>query len=71
MDSSKYIEKCEALLNTGNFENPGYDNTKEVEEKVQKTLFKIKKALGEATYEKSTHLDLIQEGSTVWLRYIR
>ena len=52
MDSSKYIEKCEALLNTGNFEKPGYDNTKEVEENVQKTLFKIKKALGEETYEK-------------------
>ena len=52
LDSSKYIEKCEALLNTGNFEKPGYDNTKEVEENVQKTLFKIKKALGEETYEK-------------------
>ena len=50
-DNSKYIEKCQALLNTGNFEKLGYDNSREVEEKVQKTLFKIKNALGEEKYK--------------------
>ena len=52
LDNSKYIEKCQALLNTENFEKLGYDNTREVEEKVQKTLFKIKNALGEENYKK-------------------
>ena len=52
LDKTKYIEKCEGLLNTVNFEKLGYDNTREVEEKVQKTLFKVKDALGEENYKK-------------------
>ena len=52
LNNTKYIEKCQELLNTDNFEKLGYDNTREVEENVQKTLFKIKEALGEDIYKK-------------------
>ena len=52
LDKTKYIEKCKSLLETNQFEKLSVDNTKEVEEKVQKTLYGIKKAIGEDEYKK-------------------
>ena len=52
LDNTKYIEKCMSLLNTNQFEKRLTDNTKEVEEQVQKALFGIKKAIGEEEYKK-------------------
>ena len=40
-----------SLLNTDQFEKMTTDNTKEVEERVQKTLFGIKNAIGEEEYK--------------------
>jgi hypothetical protein len=51
INKSKYIEKCMALLNTDNFQKIEQDNTKEVEESVQKALFKVKEAIGEDRYK--------------------
>ena len=51
LDKTKYIEKCMSLLNTDQFEKMTTDNTKEVEERVQKTLFGIKNAIGEEEYK--------------------
>ena len=52
LDSKKYTEKCMSLLNSNQFEKLDHDNTKDVEEKVQKTLLGIKKAIGEEEYKK-------------------
>ena len=52
LDKTKYIEKCMALLNAEQFTKLPKDNTKEVEEKVQKTLRGMKKAIGETEYRK-------------------
>ena len=50
LDNSKYFEKCMSILETDNFQKT-VDNTKDIEEAVQKTLFKLKKTLGEETYK--------------------
>ena len=52
LDKSKYIEKGLAILNTEQFEKLSHDNTKEVEEKVQRALFGIKGAIRESEYQK-------------------
>ena len=51
MDSNKYTEKCMALINTDNFRKIQGDNTKQVEESVQRALLKIKDAIGEDKYK--------------------
>ena len=50
IDRPKYVEKCMTHLNTDNFEKLTTDKTKSFEELVQKTLFRIKKSIGEDTY---------------------
>ena len=50
IDRPKYVEKCMAHLNTNNFEKLTVDKTKSIEELVQKTLFRMKKDIGEDTY---------------------
>ena len=50
IDRPKYVEKYMAHLNTNNFGKLKSDQTKSIEERVQKTLLKIKKNIGEETY---------------------
>ena len=52
MDKSKYTEKCLQHLDTENFVKQPTDNTKTIENKVQRVLLKIKKKLDKNTYER-------------------
>ena len=52
MDKSKYTEKCLQHLDTENFVKQPTDNTKTIENKVQRMLHKIKKKLDKNTYER-------------------
>ena len=52
MDKSKYTEKCLQHLDTENFVKQPTDNTKTIENKVQRMLLKIKKKLDKNTYER-------------------
>ena len=52
MDKSKYVEKCMEHLNTANFKKLEKDNTKSVEEAIQKTLLKMKSTIGEEEYQR-------------------
>ena len=51
LDKTKYIEKCMNIIDTDKFIKLDNDNTKEIEEKVQKTLLKVKKAIGNEVYK--------------------
>ena len=52
MDKTKYVEKCLTHLNTSNFQELQNDNTKSVEEAIQRALYEVKDAIGEKEYRK-------------------
>ena len=52
LDKSKYVEKCMEHLNSANFKKLDRDNTKSVEEAIQKTLLKMKSTIGEDEYQR-------------------
>ena len=52
LDRSRYIEKCMEHLNTDNFKQLKTDNTKTVEDAIQKALYEVKDAIGDEEYRK-------------------
>ena len=52
MDRTRYVEKCMEHLNTDNFRQLETDNTKAVEDSIQRALYAVKDAIGEEEYRK-------------------
>ena len=53
LDTTKYTEKCMALLNTEHFKRLTTDSTAATERKIQKVLKKIKSKFSEQEYKRS------------------